>query len=211
MSTGVAGRPFDAVLCDLDNVVRFYDMSRVAELERELGLAEGTAAGVAYAPERDLPLLLGRVSYEEWTDAVERGLGEWVSDGRRARELAVAFAEAPSWVDQVVVELLWRVRGRARVVLVTNATVRLEKELAALGLADLAHEVVSSAREGVAKPDRRIYRLAAERAGVPEERCLFVDDRLENVEAAVACGMRGVHYRQAEDLRGALAGMWEGR
>ncbi|WP_228453009.1 HAD-IA family hydrolase [Streptomyces alkaliterrae] len=116
-------------------------------------MAEGTTAGVAYAPERDLPLLLGRISYEEWTDAVERGRGEWLSDGRRARDLAVAFAEAPSRVDQV----------------------------------------------------------AAERAGVPEERCLFVDDRLENVEAAVACGMRGVHYRQVEDLRGALEGMWEGR
>ncbi|MBB1247284.1 HAD-IA family hydrolase, partial [Streptomyces durbertensis] len=192
-SSGVGRRPFDAVLCDLDNVVRFYDTSRVVELERELGLAEGTTAEVAYAPERDLPLLLGRISYEEWTDAVERGLGEWVPDGRRARELALAFADAPSRVDQMVVDLLRRARGRVRVVWVTNATPRLEKELAALGIADLAHEVVSSARVGVAKPDRRIFRLAAERAGVPEGRCLFVDDRLENVEAAVACGMRGVH------------------
>ena len=34
-------RPFDAVLCDLDNVIRFYDLAPLAELERAAGLAEG--------------------------------------------------------------------------------------------------------------------------------------------------------------------------
>ncbi len=48
---------------------------------------------------------------------------------------------------------------------------------------------------GIAKLDRRIYDIAVARAGVPAERCLFVDDTLENVEAAAALGMRTVHYR----------------
>ncbi|WP_371799129.1 hypothetical protein [Streptomyces sp. NBC_01707] len=42
-----SSRPFDAVLCDLDNVIRFYDMAPLAELERGVGLAEGTTAEVA--------------------------------------------------------------------------------------------------------------------------------------------------------------------
>ncbi|MFF2143839.1 HAD-IA family hydrolase [Kitasatospora sp. NPDC058190] len=57
---------------------------------------------------------------------------------------------------------------------------------------------------------------ALERAAVPgegstaavgfaPERCLFVDDRQENVDAAVALGMTGVLYRGSEDLRRALA------
>lgn len=54
------------MLCDLDNVIRSYDMSRVAALERSAGPAEGTTAGVAYAPEVDLPLLLGRIGTAEW-------------------------------------------------------------------------------------------------------------------------------------------------
>lgn len=93
------------------------------------------------------------------------------------------------------------------VVLVTNASVQLEEDLAVLGLTDLADHLVSSARVGVAKPDRRIYDIAVERSGVPAERCLFVDDTLENVEAATALGMRAVHYRVPEDLRGALNGL----
>lgn len=74
-----------------------------------------------------------------------------------------------------------------------------------MGLADLADHVVSSARVGVAKPDREIYEIAAGRAGVALDRCLFVDDRLENIEAAVGLGMTGVHYRQPGDLREALS------
>ncbi|WP_281004864.1 hypothetical protein [Nocardia thailandica] len=31
-------------------------------------------------------------------------------------------------------------------------------------------------------------------------RCLFVDDRLVDVEGARALGMTGVHYRGSEDL-----------
>jgi putative hydrolase of the HAD superfamily len=65
--------------------------------------------------------------------------------------------------------------------------------------------VVSSARVGVAKPDRRIYEIAAELAGVAPERCLFVDDRLENVTAAIGLGMTGVHFRGVADLAAALA------
>jgi putative hydrolase of the HAD superfamily len=52
----ILGSPFGAVLCDLDNVIRFYDTSRLAELERAAGLADGTTMKVAYAPETDLPL-----------------------------------------------------------------------------------------------------------------------------------------------------------
>ncbi|WP_433424920.1 HAD-IA family hydrolase [Microtetraspora malaysiensis] len=46
---------------------------------------------------------------------------------------------------------------------------------------------------------------AAKRAGAAAERCLFVDDRPENVAAAVALGMTGVVYGGPTDLRAALA------
>jgi len=101
-----------------------------------------------------------------------------------------------------VVGLLRRIRTRVPLVLVTNATLRLHEDLCALGLTDLADHVVSSAVEGVAKPDPALYRIAAARAGVPVGRCLFVDDSRENVDAAVALGMTGVRFREPTDLHG---------
>jgi putative hydrolase of the HAD superfamily len=199
-----SGRPFDAVLCDLDNVIRFYDLTRLARLEQLAGLAEGTTMRVAYAPETDLPLLLGKIGKEQWVETIVRGLVGEVSEPQ-ARELGTALAEAPFRADDVVVTMLRRIREHMPLVLVTNATLELESDLASLGLSDLAHHVVSSARVGVAKPDREIYEIAAERAETAVERCLFVDDRLENIEAAVALGMTGLHYREPEDLRKVLA------
>nr|PPQ62433.1 hydrolase [Streptomyces sp. QL37] len=189
------------MLCDLDNVVRFYDVTHLAALERAAGLPEGTTEDIAYAPEVDLPLLLGRITLEEWAGSVALALTHRVGEAK-ARELGRALAEAPFRADGRVVALLRRIRARVPLVLVTNATPRLAEDLAVLGLADIAHHVVSSAVEGVAKPDPAIYRIAAARAGVPMDRCLFVDDSRENVEAAVALGMTGVHFREPADLHG---------
>lgn len=196
---------FDAVLCDVDNVIRFYDTGRLARLEQLAGLEAGTTARLAFAPERGRPLLLGETTKAEWTVSVAEALGSRGVAGGTARELASALAQAPFRADEAVVAVLRRVRARVPLVLVSNATAELEEELALLGLDGLAHHVVNSSREGVAKPDPAIYRRAAERAGVAPERCLFVDDGEENVAAAVALGMRGHHYREAGLLEAALS------
>ncbi|MGW3122282.1 HAD family hydrolase [Streptomyces sp. NPDC001107] len=199
-----AGRaPFDAVLCDVDNVIRFYDPSGLHALERAAGLAEGTTAKVAFAPGVDLPVLLGRVDLQEWVQAIAESLSGLVPEAT-AWDLGTALLESPFSADETVVALLRRARTRVPLVLVSNATVRLEDDLTALGLADLADEVVNSARVGLTKPDPRIYRLAADLAGTRPGRCLFIDDTEENAEAAAALGMQPVHFRTAADLERAL-------
>jgi putative hydrolase of the HAD superfamily len=62
---------------------------------------------------------------------------------------------------------------------------------------------VYSCSEEVAKPDPRVYLLAAERLGVRPEDCLFVDDHDENLLGAEQAGMRAV-------LIGSGDGVWEG-
>ncbi len=197
------------MLCDLDNVVRFYDMAPLAELERAAGIAEGTTARVGYAPEIDLPFLLGEITKEEWVDSMTSALSDQLPQ-THARALGMALADAPFRADDVVVALLRRVRRHLPLVLVTNATLELERDLESMGLTDLADHIVSSARVGVAKPDREIYEIAAERAGVAAHRCLFVDDRLENVEAAIMLGMTGLHYREPADLQKSTAFLLDG-
>ncbi|QWQ42733.1 HAD-IA family hydrolase [Streptomyces sp. YPW6] len=203
MRPAPAGRAFDAVLCDLDNVIRFYDTAPLAALERAAGLPEGTTTDIAYAPETDLPLLLGRITPDAWVESIAAVLTERVG-AERAHELGRALADAPFRADEEVVTLLRRARTHVPLVLVTNATLQLDADLALLGLTDLADAVVSSAVEQVAKPDPAIYRIAAGRAGVPVERCLFVDDRRENTDAAADLGMATVLYREPADLREAL-------
>ncbi|MEU6824504.1 HAD-IA family hydrolase [Streptomyces atriruber] len=204
----IRGRAFDAVLTDLDGVIRFYDMAELEQLERSAGLPEGSTAEVAFRPETDLPLMRGEITKERWIESIADGLADRVP-WARGHELGTTLAETKFRADDVVVGLLRKVRAAGLpVLLVTNATPWLADDLALLGLTGpdgFLDGVISSADLGVAKPDRRMYETAAERAGAAPGRCLFVDDREENVDAAVALGMTGLLYREPADLQAALA------
>ncbi|MEU7000666.1 HAD-IA family hydrolase [Nonomuraea sp. NPDC046570] len=195
---------FDAVLCDFDGVLRHHGQGGHEALEREYGLPEGTVLKLALAPEYVVPATLGRISQEEWMASVAVPLAAMVGE-ERGRLLVEAFQSAPQRVDEEVMAILGRLQEKVPVVLVTNATTALEDDLDRLGLTHFADDVVSSARVGAAKPDPRIYEIAAERAGAVPGRCVFIDDRLENVEAARALGMTGVHYSAPADLAHLLA------
>jgi 2-haloacid dehalogenase len=69
----------------------------------------------------------------------------------------------------------------------------------------LLDDVVVSGREGVAKPDRRVFEIVAERAALPLDRLAFVDDLAGNVAAATALGMDGIVFTDAATLRADLA------
>ena len=63
---------------------------------------------------------------------------------------------------------------------------------------DMYDGVVISAEVGMHKPQPEIYRLGAERVGLPPEECVFVDDLRENCEGAEAVGMTAVLHRGAD-------------
>ncbi|GAA1972518.1 HAD family hydrolase [Kitasatospora viridis] len=199
----ISERSFDAVLSDVDGVIRHFDHTELNRLELAAGLPAGETLRTGFAPEVDGPLLLGRITRAEWRASIAERLAERIPEPT-ARELAEVFTTAPFSADPEVVALLRAVRERVPLVLVTNATVWLDEDLARLGLLDLADAVVNSAEVGAVKPEPAIYRIAAERAGVAPERCLFVDDRAENVAAAAALGMTGLHFRSIADLRAVL-------
>jgi epoxide hydrolase-like predicted phosphatase len=65
-------------------------------------------------------------------------------------------------------------------------------------LAEIFDGLVISAEEGIRKPSRRMYELGAERAGVPADRCIYVDDLAFNLPPAEKLGMTTVHHTSAE-------------
>ena len=61
--------------------------------------------------------------------------------------------------------------------------------------------MVISGREGVIKPDARIFRILCERYGVDPHSAVFIDDVARNAQAASALGIHGIHFRSADQLR----------
>lgn len=65
----------------------------------------------------------------------------------------------------------------------------------------LLEDVVVSGEVGLAKPDPRIFRLAAEQLGLDPARTVFTDDSEANVVAARRVGYRAHTWSGAEGLR----------
>ena len=63
---------------------------------------------------------------------------------------------------------------------------------------ELFDGVVISGEVGMHKPQPEIFLLGAERAGLPPEECVFVDDLRENCDGAEAVGMTAVLHRGAD-------------
>jgi putative hydrolase of the HAD superfamily len=62
-------------------------------------------------------------------------------------------------------------------------------------LDELFDAIVISGEVGLHKPQPEIFRLGAERVGLPPEQCVFVDDLRENCAGAEAVGMTAVLHR----------------
>jgi len=61
--------------------------------------------------------------------------------------------------------------------------------------------VVVSCEVGVAKPDPLIYKICLSRLGVEPNHALFVDDRLENIDAAARLGIQTFHFASDDPMR----------
>jgi putative hydrolase of the HAD superfamily len=149
---------------------------------------------------------------------IERGQGDLLAWRAEAHRLLEEQAGRPlprlhdAWVAarhliRANVHLARRLRPAYRTAILSNADQSLRGRLQELGIHDLVDTVVSSAEEGMAKPEAEIYRRAAARLGLPPESCVFVDDYEANVQAAQALGMRGIVYRvdRGQDLAALLA------
>jgi putative hydrolase of the HAD superfamily len=73
------------------------------------------------------------------------------------------------------------------------------------GLFNYFKVALSSCYLGLRKPDAEIYQAALDILGRPANRILFIDDRAENVEAAVNAGMLGIRFVGERGLRMELA------
>jgi putative hydrolase of the HAD superfamily len=197
-----AARP-EALLVDMDGVVRHWDEGIVARGDELLGLEPGTLGAVVFEPDRLRRATVGDLTDEAWRDEVTRCLVD--DHGCDPGAAAAAWRGDEFTIDAAVIDLVRAVRaGGHPVALLSNATTRLEADLEASGLTDAFDTIVNSSRVALAKPDAAIFAHAADAVGVPAALCLFVDDRPENVAGALAAGMPAARFRSPVRLEATL-------
>src|SRR5262249_55517097 len=119
-------------------------------------------------------------------------------DGERVQSLIdvrVNWTREVLFPRQGAVEVLDELRRRGyRLGLLRVCSEGVPRVWGHTGMAARIDEPVFSCSVGVAKPDPRIYRIAAERLGVETQECLFVDDQPAFVEGARSAGMDAVQF-----------------
>jgi putative hydrolase of the HAD superfamily len=192
----------DALVIDLDGVIRHWDPTHAPEADERLGLPVGTISGVGLEPDRLDRVVDGRLPFEAWCEEIGQVVA--AEHGVDAVAVAEAWATATWQIDLAVLDLVDAVRRVVPVALLSNASTHLQIDLDLCGIGDRFDLVVGSADLGIAKPDPDAFRAAADGLGVSVDRALFVDDTVANVEGARAVGMQAARFTGVDDLRDLL-------
>lgn len=112
------------------------------------------------------------------------------------REMLIADFWSGDRLDRQLLAMISSLRSTYRIALLSNAFRQLRPLLETTwGIADHFDEIVISAEVGMRKPDPRIYRLALERLALLPEQTVFIDDQVDNLQAAAELGMHTVLFR----------------
>lgn len=196
----------DAVVSDLDGVLRVFDHHLWTQLDTALGAEPGTAFAAILGHPFLEEVTRGRGTHAQWR---ERAMEQLISAGieqERARAAVTRWADTPAEIDESVLALLTDARDRGLAVFVfTNGTDRVREEIETLGLGAIIGEraqfLLNSADLGHAKPEPEAFRLAHRRIEqsigfeVPPQRVIFLDDSAGHVDGAQSYGWQAVQHR----------------
>ncbi len=95
------------------------------------------------------------------------------------------------------IECLEHIHKHYKIGIIANQSLGSKERLKRFGIMEYIDVLVASAEEKVAKPDKRIFEIALERAGCKTEEAAMVGDRLDNdIVPANKMGMYTIWIRQ---------------
>ena len=102
-------------------------------------------------------------------------------------------------MDYAIIDYLRSLQSEYTTALLSNAWDDLRQLMVKKWKIESAFDqIFISAEIGIAKPDERIYKFTLEKLGIAPEEAVFVDDFIENIEAARVLGMHGIHFKEPE-------------
>lgn len=204
-----------AVVMDLGDVLeRVGDASwPTVWAERWAGEAGLDEAGLEAALARHEPvgdLLTGEATEADFRSAYAAALG--LSEEQADRMMAEMWDGYCGELD-VALHGYWlslRDHGVRLGILSNSMDGARREEGRRYGFPDQADVIVYSHEVGLAKPDPAIYALTVERLGVQPGEVAFLDNSVENVEAARACGWQALVHEDTERSIAWLRGLLDG-
>jgi putative hydrolase of the HAD superfamily len=212
-----AMRPIELVIFDYGGVISVRLLNGLEDFERRMGYPPGSVTRLMFGESQShLASALGgdpcdgiapddRLHDFHLLEMGRIGLAEYMMNlVARAPEVLGRPLDLDAYREftaSTPVSIHWAVVQRIRALsdagvglaLLTNNVREFGDTWRATFPVELFPVVVDSSEVGMRKPDRRIYELTCELAGVDPEAAVFLDDNFDNVDAAEALGIETVH------------------
>jgi len=144
---------------------------------------------------------LGRLETDQFFKELDR-----VFKGKYGREeLETAWNAIIVKENSAIVPLVDAIQAMYETAVLSNtSSVHFEKSCQVAPLLQKFSRRYLSYQMGVAKPDPAVYRHVIKDLSADPASLLFIDDVVENINAAVRCGMNGIVFKDVASLNSAL-------
>lgn len=189
-----------AIVLDIGGVVlRTEDRSGRRTLEEKYGLPPGGVDVLVFGSEPAAKSSLGKAN----PDLIWQNVANELSLSPDAMSNFQKLFWQGDRIDQMLISFLQTLRSTFITAFLTNAWQNARQTLA--NQYDIIEGktvdfLLISSEMGMVKPDPRIYQRLSETIHTQLNEILFVDDFIENIEAAEALGMQTIHYQAGMDL-----------
>jgi putative hydrolase of the HAD superfamily len=144
----------------------------------------------------------GKISRDEYLDRII-----FYKERDFSKKEIIEFMESQSELHQTSLEILKKLCSQRDFHISTLNNESLELNLFRMkkfGLTKYFTNFFSSCFLGVKKPEREIFQKVLWITQKSGEQCLFIDDRVNNIESAKNCGFNALHLQSANDLENLL-------
>ncbi|MGV3463708.1 MAG: HAD family hydrolase [Heyndrickxia sp.] len=188
-----------------ETFIKGDDRIRRLLVERGYPLKQIDAA-ILKAKEIEIPFIINWEEEEQYFKQYYGMIAGELGDSKLTNEL-LYFAHYAGHCELFpeVKAVLEELSKTYRLAVISNALPSMDWVFDWLGIRKYFDSIILSAFVNASKPESAIYRLALKQAGVAKEACIFIDDKIENIEGAELVGIRGLHLdRSKQDLRSLL-------
>lgn len=190
-----------AVIFDLGGVV-FEDGTKklVSKLAQKTGKPTRFFEEIFLGP-KSYEYRANKISGNEYFEWVAEKIGNGFSPDEINLMWVSEYVEIPGMRD-LIKDL--KKKGLKVSVLSDNVPERINYLEDKYGFKGLFDDMVLSFEVNMTKPSDEIFRLAIKRLDVLASESIFVDDKVDNVNAAIGLGLKGILFQNAEQLRNDL-------
>ena len=196
-----------AILIDVGGVlVRTLDRMPRQKWEVRLGLPDQGLEKIVYGCHAAQLSTIGKASPNQVWESVQQTLNITEKD---LHQLQADFW-ANDAVNLLLMNVLRKLHFQYQIFILSNAWQDARMTLAdnfSICEGNIFEKIFISSELGLAKPDPEIFKQVSKNINIPLEDILFIDDFVENIQAADLLGMQTIHFQDANEVTHRLDSM----